>query len=321
MSSGGSQAQNIEEYAPVDSLRVGDLFTYSITLAKDRDYDAVVYPDSSHFGADLEIRSRQQFRVSDFKDSLIYRLQYFGTEDTRIPELPVRLVSGSDTTTIYTTPVPLFFQTVLQAEEEEFRPLKPIFDFARAWWPYLLALLLLGAAGWYFYRWYRNRPEKPVPKERPSFQPTPFQDPLQQLERSLRQLKSFTFESEEEYKEFYINLGDAIRTYFENLYKIPALESTSREIIRDLERRMVNERLIDQTRKVLREADMVKFAKFRPTPDQARHSLSIAEDFLKEARRNDGPRIEHMRRQHQTRMEEERKHYEEEPETLETEKP
>lgn len=311
------QAQNVTEYVTADSLKVGDSFTFNLTLNKDQGYDTIIFPDSSDFGDVFEIRSRQHFKETDFKDSLVYKLQYFGTEDTRIPALPITLVSGTDSTTVHTTPVPIYFKTVLQSENEEFRPLKPIFDFARAWWPYIMGLLLLGLLGWYLYRLYQQKASEPKPKPRPDFKPTPFVDPLDQLENSLKQLRSFTFEEEEDFKQFYINLGDAIRTYFENLYRIPALESTSREIILELEKRMVDERMISQTRKVLRQADMVKFAKFQPTEEQTEVSLSIARDFVEVAREIDGPRIEQMRRQHQSEMEAQRRAYEKESETKE----
>lgn len=311
------QAQSVTEYVQVDSLKVGDSFSYRLTLNKDQIYSSVQFPDSTHFGDAFEIRNRQHFKVTDFKDSLVYRLQFFSTEDTQIPALPVLLVGDDDTTEVYTNPVPIYFKSVLQAENEQFKPLKPIFDFARAWWPYLLALLLLALLGWYGYKWYQGKSVEPEPEPRPSFEPTPFVDPLAQLENSLKQLRSYTFESEEDFEQFYIQLGDAIRTYFEDLYKIPALESTSREIIRELERRMVDEKMISQTRKVLQQADMVKFARFQPTEDQAEVSLDVAREFVKVARNNDAPRIEQLRRQHQSQMEKQRQAYEEKSKTKE----
>ncbi|MFH5885448.1 hypothetical protein ACG2F4_14140 [Halalkalibaculum sp. DA3122] len=312
-----AQAQDVTEYVTVDSLRVGDTFTYNITLRKNREYDSILFPDSTHFGEMFEIRSRQHYRETNFKDSLVYRVQYFGTADTRIPALPIRLISGTDTTTVRTNPVPVYFSSVLQSENEEFRPLKPIFDFARAWWAYILGAILLALLSWYLYRLYQQKSAEPEVEPRADFSPAPFMDPLVQLENSLKQLRSFSFEEEEDVKQFYINLGDAIRTYFETLYHIPALESTSREIILELEKRMVDERMITQTRKVLRQADMVKFAKFKPSEEQTRISLSIAQDFVEVARKNDGPRIEQMRRQHQSEIEEQRRKYEEESETKE----
>lgn len=306
------QAQSVTEYARIDSLNVGDRFSFAITLSKDQPYDEVIYPDSSSFGSPFEIRSLQRFQVTDFKDSLVYDLQFFGTEETRIPQLPVRLINSGDTTVVYTNPVPVAFKTVLQSEQESLRPFKPIFDFAAAWWPYIVALLLLGAAGWYLYKLYREKGLEPKPVQKKQvYSPTPFQDPLNRLNNILTQLKGYTFSSEKDYEIFYVNLGDAIREYFEDLYRIPALESTSREILYELSRRSVDSELIDKTKAVLQEADMVKFAKFTPTEKQAEKALEKADAFLERAREVDKPRVDHLRRKHQQENEEKRKAFEE----------
>ena len=299
-------AQEVVDYVTIDSLRVGDIFTFSLTLTKDRDYGKIIYPDSSHFGPSLEMRSRQHYRVTDFRDSLVYQLQFFDTEDAAIPRLPVHLVNAGDTTTVYTTRTPIHFKTVLQSENPEFRPLKPIFDFARAWWPYLLLLLLLGLLGWYLYRYYLQQQAKPEPEPESSFQPTPFSNPLQSLASALKQLRSYSFDTQEDFEMFYIKLGDSIRAYFEELYRIPALESTSREILHDLRRRAADEKLIEKTNEVLREADMVKFARFTPSEEEARRALDKAEDFLDRAREVDSTRIEQKRRRHMIEMQKER---------------
>ena len=298
------------EYATIDSLRVGDRFDYTITLSKDQPYDNVIYPDSSNFGPGFEIRSQQRFQVTDFKDSLIYDIQFFGTEETSIPQLPVKLVNDGDTSTVYTNPVPVPFKTVLQSEEEELRPLKPIFDFAAAWWPYIIALFLLIAAGWYLYKLYHEKALEPKPVEKQVYSPTPFQDPLNRLSNILSQLKGYTFTSEKDFEVFYINLGDAIREYFEDLYHIPALESTSREILYELSRRSVDSELIDKTKAVLQEADMVKFAKFTPTEAQAEKALKKADAFLERAKEVDKERVDYLRRKHQEKNEQKRQEFE-----------
>lgn len=305
-----AEGQRLTEYITADSLNAGDIFEYSITLDRNESYDRIVFPDSSHFGELFEIRSRQQFRVTEYKDSLLLRLQFFGTKDTTLAALPVYLISENDTTELYTNPAPINFQTVLQSEEDEFRPFKPIFDFAATWWPYILVLLLLIAAGWYLYQKYFLPVQQTEPKTKPVFSPEPFRDPLNQLANNLRQLKSFSFSSEEDYEQFYIKLGDSIREYFEHLHQIPALESTSSEILRDLKRRALDKELIDHTRRVLNEADMVKFARFTPTEQQAEEALQKADAFLKKARRIDGPRVDQLRRQHNMKIEKERKAFE-----------
>lgn len=310
-----AQGQTLNEYATVDSLQVGDTFDFAITLDRNRDYDEVTYPDSSYFGPAFEIRSKEQFKLSEYKDSVHYELQFFGTADTLIPKLPIQLAQNEDTTTLYTKPVPIGFSSLISEDEDSFRPLKPIFEFARTWWPYLLALLLLAVAAYYGYQYYQRwLKEQKEPKERPEFTPTPFVNPIKEFKTSVQKLENATLETQEDYKEFYSDLGDAIRQYYESLYNLPALESTSRELLNMLNNGAIDKDLIADTRAVLQEADMVKFAKFNPTQRQANRALEKAYNFLKRAREVDGPRIDHMRRKHQNKVEAQRKQFYEEHE-------
>src|SRR5699024_4736138 len=205
-----------------------------------------------YFKEDFELRSHKRFQPTDFKDSLRYQLQFWGVSNTQIPALPVMLVAGTDTTVVYTEAIPIYFQSVIEKEDAELHPLKPIFDFAAAWWPYLLGLLLLLAViGIIYYYFNKEQEEAPPAEPQPSFQPQPFLTPLRELENDLRQLEEVTLKSPKQFEDYYISLGDAIRRYFERMYDIPALESTSREIIRALQSQAIDQRLIKQTRVVL----------------------------------------------------------------------
>ncbi|SMO42485.1 hypothetical protein [Fodinibius sediminis] len=311
----GSQAQTVDEYAAVDSLKVGDTFDFSIVLNREREYDQIIFPDSSQLPGDyVEIRSRSQYKVTAFKDSVYYQLQFFATADTLLPELPVLLVQGQDTTVLHTTPVPLPFHSVLAQGEDAFRPLKPIFEFALAWWPYILAIILLCLAAYLLYSNWTKEEDQPAEAPR-EFSATPFENPLKVLQQQIARLEKSRPATHEEFKIFYIDLGDAIRRYFEDLHHIPALESTSREIIQSLQARSIDRDLIDKTRSVLQEADMVKFAHFTPSPDQAEEALRKAQIFLRRAKEIDSPRVEHLRRQHQSRMEAQRERFEKEQNT------
>lgn len=304
------QAQNLTEYAPNDSLRVGDTFNFVITLERNQEYDDIIFPDSAEFGTTFEIRARDQYKVSAYKDSIAYELQFFGTADTTLPQMPVYLVQDQDTTTLYTNPVPVRFSSTLAEGEDSFRPLKPIFDFAAVWWPYLLALIILAFAGYYLYQYYlQKQKEKEKAKERPEFSPEPFVNPIKEFRKAIRELENAKLENQEDFKAFYIDLGDAIRQFYESLYNLPALESTSHELLTMLKNGAVDEDLIADTRAVLQEADKVKFAKFKPTEKQADRALSKAYNFLERAREIDGPRIEHLRRKHQSKVEEKRQQF------------
>lgn len=312
-----ASAQTVREYADIDSLQVGDTFEYSITLNRSQQYDEIGFPDSTNFGDTFEIRSRQQYQVSTYKDSIAYELQFFGTSDTAIAQLPVRLIQQQDTTTLYTNPVVVPFSSVLAEEEQSFRPLKPIYEFAVAWWPYILGFLILLIAAYYFYKYYWSEQEKKEPTEQKEFSPTPFVNPIKELRKAIRSLENKELSSREDFEEFYIELGDAIRRYFEQLHNIPALESTSHEILTMLRNRAIDKSLITDTRIVLQEADMVKFAKFAPTKEQANRALEKAENFLARANEVDGPRVDHLRRKHHAWIEEERERFNQQNEEVE----
>ncbi|HEX6982788.1 MAG TPA: hypothetical protein VF181_08500 [Balneolaceae bacterium] len=306
------KAQTLNEIVSVDSLKVGDTFTYSITLDRKETYDEINFPDTTDFGSIFEIRSRKQFKVSTYKDSIFYELQFFGTADTIIPQLPVVLIQNQDTTVLYTNPVPVDFNSVLAENDTSFRPLKPIFEFASAWWPYLLGFIILCIAAYYLYKYYTQNQQKEEALPQKSYKAVPFKNPLKKLQKTIKELERMELSAPEDFKEFYITLGDGIRQYFESLYKIPAMESTSRELLDMLRKRLIDENLIKDTQAVLQEADMVKFAKFTPTEKQADRALKKAYDFLSRAREVDGPRLEHLRREYNAKVEAERKRFDEE---------
>ncbi|MTI87570.1 MAG: hypothetical protein FH748_06330 [Balneolaceae bacterium] len=297
MLSASLSAQNIKTYTSADSLKAGDVFNFSILTQLNKEYDRIQFPDTSAFPGELELVGQQQFKLSTFSDSLSYRIQFFATEDVIIPPLPVLIISKTDTTQLFTKPVQLYFKTVLpkEAQESEFKPLKNIFDFPRLIWPWLLAALALAAGliWWFFYR-----EEEEFEEIEEVSKPVVFHNPLEELENDLQQIRQNTRIAEtKDFKLFYSQVSDAIRTYYEDLYQIPALESTTRELLRYLEAYGVDHEMTDTTRKVLNRSDMVKFAKFTPTLDDAWKTYDLAIHFRDRARQVDSGRISRLKRE------------------------
>ncbi len=286
-------AQNLSVQSPSDSLTVGEVFDFSITLNSQENFSKLIFPDSTYFNGDIEMVSSRQFRLSDYSDSTHYQLQFFGIENSTISPLPVRIVFDNDTTTIFTEPVQLLYKQTIASEEDPLKPIKPIFEFPRAIWPYivgLVVLLLAAALIWYFF-FRKQEVEETEPAPVPVFH-----NPLDELELRLEQLKA-DHESniEKDYKDFYSRLGDAVRWYIEELYNIPALESTTREVLRFLDAFGVDVELIKHTRKILNEADMAKFAKFKPSLDQSWKAYNEGIAFLERAKVIDNDRIRRKR--------------------------
>lgn len=288
-----SKAQSVRTHVTTDSLSIGDTFQLSLTLQLDKEYKKIVFPDTNSFPASLELLDRQQFKLSEFSDSLIYNLQYFGNEDLMISPLPVTLFSQSDTSVIHTDPFVLFFKTVVAKGDTTLKPMKPNFDFPRPWWPWvLLAVILFGFLLW----WFKFHKPNTETKEEPKTEFEPFYNPLEALEENLIKIKKeATIAQDKDFKSFYSKVGDTIRAYFDELYHIPALECTSRELFRYLDAYGVDDIMVEKTRNILYAADLVKFAKFTPTLDDAWKTYDYALEFLERAQKADSARISTLR--------------------------
>jgi hypothetical protein len=295
---GITAAQQVHTYVSTDSARVGDVIDFVLVIDRGQNHRNIILPDDSVFGEEFEITGRDRFRVAATRDSLVYRLQFFALEDTRLPRLEITFTGGAADTTIRTLAIPVLFKSALD-DDEDFKPFKPIFEFAAAIWFYLITLFLLMIAGWYFYKYLKNR-EKVSAIPATPYKRQPFINPVIELEKELFRLSGDANPAKTgDFDKFYVELGDAIRSYFEEVYKIDALEMTSREILNELRQYPADQGIITITRTVLQEADMVKFARFEPGIAQSKKALELGLEFLNTVRTLDNGRIESMRLQHE----------------------
>ncbi len=126
--------------------------------------------------------------------------------------------------------------------------------------PWLLILLAL-IAGYFLIRWLIRRRKTTTeeievgPPPRP-----PHEIALEELDR-LRDRKLY---QSGEIKPYYSNLSEIIRRYIEALYSVPAMESTSFQLLRDIESKFSDTKLMTILQDLLSDADLAKFAKYIP---------------------------------------------------------
>lgn len=83
-------------------------------------------------------------------------------------------------------------------------------------------------------------------------------------------------------KEYYSKLTDIIRIYLDDRFEIPALEMITPEVIIAVEsKKEIQENDRKLLEKMLSLADMVKFAKYIPLPDEHDYCLNISVEFVK----------------------------------------
>lgn len=93
--------------------------------------------------------------------------------------------------------------------------------------------------------------------------------------KSLNQTQSWKNDS----KQYYSDLTDILRRYFERKLKFDALESTSDEILEEIKPHLVEEEF-QRLKSLLYDADLVKFAKLTPQENQSEIHLASSFDLI-----------------------------------------
>lgn len=88
-----------------------------------------------------------------------------------------------------------------------------------------------------------------------------------------------------DHKGYHSRITDLLRGYIEERYSVPALESTTDELVRELRVSPLNTDQRAQLENVLRLADMVKFAKALPSPQENEQMMAFAQRFVRETAR------------------------------------
>ena len=112
--------------------------------------------------------------------------------------------------------------------------------------------------------------------------------PHERVKIEIVRLKDHGYLEEKNYKAFYSELSDILRRYLERRFGLEALESTTAELLAELDRRSFEKSVRDGIRDVLTESDLIKFAKLAPTYELA----GRLETAILEVAENTKPRLE-----------------------------
>lgn len=131
------------------------------------------------------------------------------------------------------------------------------------WWKYLLVLALLLGVGAFLYWYIKKQQKKKIEAEI-------FKTPIEKATSLLQTLEKKELWQKGEVKAYYSELTDITRNYIEEAIEIPAMESTTSELILGLRAASVKKKMalsqetIENLERVLKQADLVKFAKSKP---------------------------------------------------------
>ncbi|HNU56940.1 MAG TPA: hypothetical protein PKN30_10150 [Flavobacteriales bacterium] len=98
----------------------------------------------------------------------------------------------------------------------------------------------------------------------------------------LRSLEAERIWQRGDHKQYQSRLTDLLRGYIEERYRVPAMESTTDELLRELRVSPLNTDQRGRLENMLRLADMVKFAKALPSPQENEQMMASAVQFVRE---------------------------------------
>lgn len=131
------------------------------------------------------------------------------------------------------------------------------------WWKYVLAVVLILAIGVGIYWFVKKNQKKKIEQE-------VYKTPIEKATSLLNNLESKELVQKGEIKEYYSELTDIARNYIEEAIHIPAMESTTSELIQAIRTASTKKKMtltpetVENLERVLRQADLVKFAKSKP---------------------------------------------------------
>lgn len=234
----------------------------------------------------LEIVERSKIDTLKNGNDAIYRQRLlvtgFDSGAFTIPRFAFGIVPVAGTSAvIMTDSLRLEVTTVPVDTTKPFKPIKDIVAVKSSWLDYIWwiigGILLIGLA--LFTIWYFVKHKKTA---------MPFFGPKESLEEKAERLLA-TLEKEklwenDRVKDYYVRLSEIVRGYIQKRFKVPALEQTTDELLTTAKSHSQLAAHTSALSTILPIADLAKFAKGHPTPQEHIATMDAARQLIRAAR-------------------------------------
>lgn len=284
---GSMQAQDLKAVARADStnLLIGSALGLEIEMTYPADIEPLWPLWQENLGSFLIIEQGEIENIQDESGQMMRQrltLINFDSGYQQIPIIELIGVKGNDTLLRTTNPIGIEVYTIAvdtaKAFVEIIEPIHAPVVF-REVLPYLvLALLLIGIAIfiWWYRRYKAKKEEENFVEQKPRILP-------QIIARGrLQDLEAAKHWQQGNVKAYYSELSNILREYLENRYRILALESTTDEILNDLQETKFPPSQKLSLQSFLETADLAKFAKFKPSAEDCQDAMKYADAVITE---------------------------------------
>ena len=273
-------AQEVKVTTSTKNIKIGEQIEYKISVQAPADA-AVVFPEGQTFGALEMVKTNPTDTLKEagkFRLEKAYYLTQFDEGKYTIPQQKIQ-ISHKD---FYTDSLLVEVHNVaVDTLKQPLYDAKPIVEVtspssSHLWlWIVGIVALLLTAAALYFFVFRKKK----LSAEEERKKLPPFERAIQDL----KDLQNSKYLIESQHKAYYTRLTDIVKEYLEDEVHILAKESTTDELlakINDLQQTgklHLSEETINNLKRVLQNADLVKFAKSKPSDNNAEYDRETIE--------------------------------------------
>ena len=274
-------AQEVKVVTSTKNIKIGEQIEYKISVQAPVDA-AVVFPEGQTFGALEMVKTNPTDTLKEagkFRLEKAYYLTQFDEGKYTIPQQKIQ-ISHKD---FYTDSLLVEVHNVaVDTLKQPLYDAKPIAEVAspssfRLWlWIVLgLVVLLFSATALYFFIFRKKK----LSAEEERKKLPPFERAIQDL----KDLQNSKFLIESQHKAYYTRLTDIVKEYLEDEVHILAKESTTDELLAKVTalqqtgKLHLSEETINNLKRVLQNADLVKFAKSKPSDNNAEYDRETIE--------------------------------------------
>ena len=277
-------AQEVKVETNTKNIKIGEQIQYKVSVETPAD-TPVSFPEGQTFAPLEMVKTRAADTLRDGgKYRLVkeYYLTQFDEGHYTIPSQKIR-INNKD---YFTDSLLVEVHTVaIDTLKQPLYDIKPIQEVKKPFTSYgwiltiIAAVLLLLIVAFIYFVFIRKKkfPFLQIQKKLP-----PFDRAIQDL----KELQNSKYLIQSQHKEYYTRLTDIVKAYLEEEVHILAKESTTDELLTKINllqekgKLNLNQETITNLKRVLQTADLVKFAKNKPSDDNAEYDRETIENVV-----------------------------------------
>ena len=289
---GQVKADDVRVSVQLDSAEflIGDWIPLEISVEHPADIEVFApEPTEDELGSIVFI-GRTNFPVVRIEDNVrekwVLTLAAFDTASALvIPSFPGNYHTAGDSViqSVMTEELTVSIYSAGGDTLSEIHGIKPQMSISRGFEDYLpfiflVSLLVLASAGYFIWKKYFRKDAEENPEAEAKIKVDPFDKAL----RRITELKAKQLWEKGYVKEYFFETTEILREYIENEFSIPAMEMTSDDILFSEDILKILEK--KDLEHFLRDADLVKFARYIPGSDECAFAVEKTYELVKMAR-------------------------------------